>query len=71
MERPMGHDAGILPDPADPRALRSPVREFSSYCQGERDRRLDSDQSFDVTLFHDAVRLVLRKLGVGEEEAGS
>lgn len=71
MERPMSHDTGTIPGPADPSTLRSPVREFWSYCQKERDHRLNSDQNFDSTLFLDAVRLVLLKLGIDEEEMSS
>jgi hypothetical protein len=47
--------------------LRSPAREFSAYCEKEMERRLCSDQKLDAELYLEAVRLVLRKLGIGGE----
>ena len=48
--------------------LKGPARDFADYCRAEKDRRMNSDTSFDVELFDEAVELVLRKLGALELE---
>ena len=42
--------------------LKGPVRDFADYCGVEKQRRLDSGDSFDERRFDLAVDTVMRKL---------
>jgi hypothetical protein len=50
---------------------RGPLHEFLVYCQEERERFRNSDESFDEALFDEAVDLAERKIKMllGEELA--
>ena len=50
---------------------RGPLHEFLVYCQEERERCRNSDESFDEALFDEAVDLAERKIKMllGEELA--
>ncbi len=44
------------------------AQEFLAYCKAERERRLNSGETFDQTAFDQAVELVMRKLRALEQE---
>ncbi len=44
------------------------AREFLSYCEAERARRLNSGEEFDNEAFDEAVEKVMRKLRLLAEE---
>lgn len=44
------------------------AREFLTYCEAERERRLNSGEAFDPQGFDEAVEIVVRKLRVLDEE---
>ncbi len=53
-----------------PDGLTGPARDFAAYSERELERRRISTTDFDEEAYDEAVRLVLRKLGVdigGEE----
>ena len=47
---------------------RTTIEEFSSYCQEEKERRMNSGGEFDEATFDEAMELTLRKLQVLEDE---
>lgn len=47
---------------------RTTIEEFSSYCQEEKERRMNSGEEFDEAAFEEAMELTLRKLQVLEDE---
>lgn len=59
---PGGPNAARLPDtrPA------GPARDFAAFCELDRERRRNSDDDFDPTLFDEAVALVLARLDPGQ-----
>ena len=48
--------------------LPGAARKFKAYCDADRERRLDSGADFDSSVYDDAVRVVLQKLGGSEVE---
>lgn len=44
------------------------AREFSAYCNAERERRRNSGETFDEKVFDEAVETVMRKLRILAEE---
>jgi len=49
--------------------VQGPAQDFLAFCAEERERRLNCGESFDETLFDEAVALVRRRLDAlaGEE----
>ena len=47
------------------------AREFSAYCNAERERRRNSGETFDEKAFDEAVEMVMRKLRILAEEGWS
>lgn len=45
------------------------AREFAAFCQGERQRRANTEHAFDPTLFDDAVDYILRQLTPQAQES--
>jgi hypothetical protein len=43
--------------------LVGPARDFSAFCELERERRRNSDEDFDPGRFDEALALVVAKLG--------
>ncbi|MEJ2609518.1 MAG: nodulation protein E [Candidatus Thiodiazotropha sp.] len=50
------------------RSKGSSTREFLSYCTAERERRRNSGEVFDESVFDQAIEMVLSKLKVLAEE---
>jgi len=48
-------------------SLQGPVKDFETFCEAEIERRKNSGQPFDPSLFEDAVDLVIRRLKALEE----
>jgi len=48
--------------------LGGSAREFTVYCNAERERRLNSGEVFDQAAFDEAVEKVLRKLRTLSQE---
>lgn len=48
--------------------LQGTAGEFLDYCEEERERRRDSGEPFDETLYQEAVDMVLRRLQNKERE---
>ena len=48
--------------------LTGPAKTFAKFCQPELERRGNSEEGFDKSIYEEAVRLVLRKLGALEME---
>ena len=42
--------------------------KFKAYCEVDRERRLDSGDDFDASIYDEAVAVVLKKLGAGQVE---
>lgn len=62
-----------MSDSADPKPLnmaerQTTIEEFISFCQKEKERRMNSGDDFDETAFEEAKELTLRKLQVLEDE---
>ncbi len=49
--------------------VRNAIDVFTEYANQEGQRRRDSDESFNETLFNESVELVLRHLKANEGEA--
>ena len=47
---------------------RTTIEEFTSFCQEEKERRMNSGEAFDEQAFEEAMELTLRKLKVLEDE---
>ncbi|MES9830961.1 MAG: nodulation protein E [Candidatus Thiodiazotropha sp. LLP2] len=47
------------------------AKEFLDYCNAERERRLNSGESFDEQAFDQAIEMVLSKLQVLADEGWS
>jgi hypothetical protein len=47
------------------------AREFLDYCNAERERRLNSGESFDEQVFDQAIEMVMSKLRVLADEGWS
>lgn len=47
------------------------AREFLDYCSAERERRLNSGESFDEQVFDQAIEMVMSKLRVLADEGWS
>ena len=45
-----------------------PSEEFALYCEAEFERRLNSDEDFDVAAYQEAMDLVMTKLKLLEAE---
>lgn len=59
------------PAPKKQTALKKPSEEFSAYCEAEFERRLNSGETFDETLYRKAMAMVLDRLGRLENEGRS
>ena len=46
-----------------------PSEEFALYCEAEFERRLNSDEDFDVAAYREAMGLVMTKLKLLEAES--
>ena len=44
------------------------AKEFLNYCEAERERRLNSGETFDQEIFDEAVEMVMRRLRTLAEE---
>ena len=51
-----------------PEGLGASAQEFLAYCNAERERRLNSGESFDQEAFEEAIQMVLDKLRVLADE---
>lgn len=51
-----------------PEGLGASAEEFLAYCNAERERRLNSGESFDQEAFEAAIQMVLDKLHVLADE---
>lgn len=47
---------------------RTTIEEFTSFCQEEKERQMNSGEAFDEQAFEAAKELTLRKLKVLEDE---
>lgn len=56
-----------LSKPLSRAKLQGPVKDFEAFCKTELDRRRNTGEAFDETLFEDAVDLVIRRLKALEE----
>jgi len=56
-----------LSKPLSRATLQGPVKDFEVFCEAELDRRRNSGEAFDETLFEEAVDLVTRRLKALEE----
>lgn len=54
-----------------PEGLGASAEEFLAYCNAERERRLNSGDSFDQEAFDAAIQMVLDKLHVLADEGWS
>ena len=54
--------------PLDSDDLQSTARDFLEFCEEERERRRDSGEAFDETLYQGAVDMGLRRLRNMEQE---
>ncbi|MCU7914764.1 MAG: nodulation protein E [Candidatus Thiodiazotropha sp. (ex Gloverina cf. vestifex)] len=52
-------------------ALGASAQEFMDYCNAERERRLNSGETFDQEAFDQAIEMVLSKLRVLADEGWS
>ncbi|MCU7845688.1 MAG: nodulation protein E [Candidatus Thiodiazotropha sp. (ex Monitilora ramsayi)] len=52
-------------------ALGASAQEFLDYCNAERERRLNSGETFDQETFDQAMEMVLNKLRVLADEGWS
>jgi hypothetical protein len=59
------------PEPMKKTALKKPSEEFSAYCEAEFERRLNSGETFDETLYRKAVAMVIDRLERLENEGRS
>ena len=59
------------PEPKKKTALKKPSEEFSAYCEAEFERRLNSGETFDETLYRKAMAMVIDRLGRLEDEGRS
>lgn len=48
--------------------VKTPAQEFVTYCEAEFERRLNSGESFDETLYRKAMAMVLDRLTRLEQE---
>ncbi|MCB1803076.1 MAG: hypothetical protein KDI82_15400 [Gammaproteobacteria bacterium] len=48
--------------------VKTPAQEFVAYCEAEFDRRLNSGETFDESLYRKAMAMVLDRLTRLEEE---
>lgn len=51
--------------------VKKPSEEFSAYCEAEFERRLNSGETFDETLYRKAMAMVLDRLTRLEDEGRS
>ena len=58
----------LVPPTPDAR-LTGTVREFTAFCTGERQRRINTEEAFDPALFDEAVAYILGKLTARAQEA--
>ena len=56
-----------LSKPLSRATLKGPVKDFETFCEAELDRRRNSGEDFDESLFEEAVDLVVRRLKALEE----
>lgn len=56
-----------LSKPLGRATLQGPIKDFSTFCETEIERRKNSGEDFDESLFHEAVDLVVRRLKAMEE----
>ena len=61
--------ANERPSPAKHHGVKKPSEEFSAYCEAEFERRLNSGEKFDETLYRKAMTMVLDRLAKLEEDA--
>jgi hypothetical protein len=52
-----------------PPGIKKPSEEFMAYCEAEFERRLNSGEAFDETLYRRAMDMVVDRLR-GQEEEG-
>jgi hypothetical protein len=56
------------PNNIDASKFKGPARDFVLFCDAEKHRRENSAGEFDAELHDKAVELILRRLGVLDEE---
>ena len=59
------------PEPEKTPGIKKPSEEFAAYCKAEFERRLNSGEDFNETLYRRAMTLVLDRLSRLEEEGRS
>ncbi len=55
-------------EPNTPTGVKRPTEEFIAYCEAEFERRLNSGEGFDETLYRKAMVMVLDRLTRLEQE---
>lgn len=55
------------PKPLNKATLRGPINDFQAFCETEIERRRNSGEDFDESLFDEAVELVIKRLQQMEE----
>jgi len=66
VEKMMAATAG--PEPKKNPGIKKPSEEFTAYCEAEFERRLNSGEDFNETLYRRAMTIVLDRLTRLEEE---
>lgn len=56
------------PEPMKNPGIKKPSEEFAAYCEAEFERRLNSGEDFNETLYRRAMTIVLDRLTGLEEE---
>lgn len=59
------------PGPDEHAVVKKPSQEFSSYCEAEFERRLNSGEAFDEARYRKAMNMVLDRLLKLEDEVRS
>ena len=55
------------PKPLNKATLRGPIHDFQAFCETEVERRRNSGEDFDQSLFDEAMELVIKRLQLMEE----
>ncbi len=58
----------VSPKPLNITERQTTIEEFTSFCQEEKERRMNSGEDFDEQAFEQARELTLNKLQVLEDE---
>ncbi len=58
----------MSPKPLNVAERQSTIEEFTYFCHEEKERRMNSGETFDEALYEEAKELALRKLQILEDE---